>query len=186
MFNVRVTIDADPVRYFSDMSAWLSSVEQVLLTAATDAYGTVAPPTLEILQAEPPKPTNVRMPPRQWAAAKARMKRQGNYPYTRTHRYSSGWVIDAPQRSAAGVVSTALHNDTVDVEGHPYGIYVGGSINPQTPGLHQQPFHKTTGWVTAAPVATIWTNEMIALTLENFREAAAKMARVKHTRVVYE
>ena len=185
MFNVKVVFNVDPTAYFGKITDFLTRADDELYLAAQEAYAVTTQPTLDALRIYPPKPAR----PMEWLsvaqqrAARARMKRLGNYPYKRTGGYARGWTISY-LRALGGTVLT-LANTTRDGTGIAYPLYVGGAIDPRAPGLHQQPFHRITGWQASAPLVTAWANEVIARTSANFIVRMKRIGRVTGTTVTY-
>ncbi len=68
----------------------------------------------------------------------AKLREEGNLPYTRTHKLSKGWKADVVLTDAGGTFSIS--------NAAPETVYVQGDL--------AQPFHLDTGWPQAAPIIT--------------------------------
>lgn len=90
------------------------------------------------LRQEPPPAKK----PIEWTSRKqqryviAKLRREGNLPYRRTHRLAHGWHVIGEYDQ--GLTAIHLYNDN-PVTGYVYG----GSDDA---GYHQQQFHINTGW----------------------------------------
>lgn len=89
----------------------------------------------ETLRREPPRPTY----PLRWKSAKqrryvmAKLRRENNLPYRRTHVLAQSWDIRVTFNRSGGTISAENPTD-----------YAGFVYGPQ-----QQPFHEDTGWPNA-------------------------------------
>lgn len=145
-----IQITVEEVRGLDDLKKEVQRIPQYFDDSAADAY-----------QATQPLYDNLITPPRErswpgdypleWTslaqkrAVKAKLRREGNYPYVRRHEIRQSWFY-AYRREA--------YKATYDLGNtNPSAIYLYGSMDKDTPGLRQQRFHALTGWPKAVNTA---------------------------------
>lgn len=139
MIRVTATVPVDILDAIDDQMAKTPGIMQ---TAWKRALGQIRSQILSELSREPDKP---RYPlrwksPRQRRAVMAKLRREGNLPYQRTHRLARGWQVDFRDVADGGIMQ--VYNNV------PYADFVQGDS--------AQPMHLDTGWIQAAPVITKW------------------------------
>ena len=139
MIRLGVLVPTDILEAISDQ---IGRTPRLMQTAYKRQLSRLRSQILADLRQEPGKPRY----PLRWKSERqrrfvmAKLSREGNLPYQRTHRLSKGWDIVFTDTADGGVMSA--FNET------PYARFVQGD--------DAQPFHLDTNWIQAADVIVKW------------------------------
>lgn len=157
MIRTTATADTSGIDSLLDL---LEAQDTMVAAIGQRVYDRHAPDALAELRKEP----GAVKKPIQWTSDKQRkfvmaMLRKDNpdgTEYPRTHALSQGWVVKSSTQG--NVFSITFENPA------PEAKFVYGSMakNVNAAARFQQRFHIATGWQAASPIATRWTEVMIA------------------------
>ena len=154
----------------SDNDEWLRDLQQVHAVAGerieTYARREVRPFVSQQVDKTLRQEPRVRQYPNdyplEWASEKqrkyvmAKLRRENNLPYRRTHDFVHAWHVTADY--TRGLSSIVIYNDAETDDGQPLEQYVTGR--------RQQPYHHITGWPSSGSVI-----QVIVLETEDFVRA---------------
>lgn len=138
-----IKITVEDIRGFSQLQQRIRQIPKLFEEAAVDAYK-VGEPIYDTLITPPPERSWPGDYPLEWTslrqkrAVKAKLRREGNYPYVRRHEIRQSWFY--VYRFENNAATYELGNTD------PRGQWLYGSLDREMPGMHQQRFHALTGW----------------------------------------
>lgn len=139
----RADVEIDTV-VFDDIADKATNGPKEFFVIYGNAVSAIGNQTVVILSTEPGKPKY----PIRWTSERqrrfvmAKLKRMGQIPWIRTHKYSEAWEWFAKSTQTGGLF--VIENTAKTSKGEPLEQYVQG--------IHQQGFHQDTGWISTGPV----------------------------------
>ncbi len=140
VFSADVKID---VAVFNDIQDKAINGPKEYFVIYGNAVSAIGNQTMQILSTEPGKPKY----PIRWTSERqrkfvmAKLRKMGQIPYIRTGKYAKAWEWFAKSTQSGGLF--VIQNTAKTSRGEPLEQYVQG--------IHQQGFHKDTGWVSTEP-----------------------------------
>lgn len=160
MFDVEVAVDYEQLITLQQVAALLPlDVERY---AKRELRPFVSQRIDKTLRREPPTPfqqSGGQLPYIRWTSERqrryvmAKLRREGNIPYQRSHQYAGGWHVTGDY--ANGLTS-------IDVWHDPYPGDDGEDVVQFVGGSRQQGFHQDTGWPNANEVLQIVSIDLSA------------------------
>jgi hypothetical protein len=144
MIRIETVVDSDIIKAYRDLARDMPKVTQKAFKGIVQRYSTKM---LKELSTEPGKPRY----PLRWKSARqrryvmAKLRREGNLPYQRTHKLARGWRVDTKATGNEGYMR--VYNDV------PSAVFVQGDF--------AQPMHLDTGWPQAAEVFVKYEELMV-------------------------
>lgn len=160
--RIKVTVDIDILLAIEDAA---SKSPVLMKTAYKRATGRLRSRLLADLKVEPGSPVY----PIRWKTQKqrryvmAKLRREGNLPYDRTHKLANNWKVDIYGDGNGGILEA--RNDT------PYLEFVSG--------IWAQPFHLDTGWQSYEKIISDYRVEAESVLIETWFAIADPTAGVK-------
>lgn len=144
MIQIESVVDIDIVKAYRDLARDLPKVTQRAFKGIIQRHST------KIIRELSTEPGSPRYPlrwksDRQRRYVMAKLRREGNLPYQRTHKLAKSWRADIRATGAEGWLE--IRNDTPDAR------FVQGD--------DVQPFHLDTGWPQAAEVFVKYEELMV-------------------------
>jgi hypothetical protein len=140
MFSADVIIDET---VFKDIAEKATKGPKEFFVIYGNAVSAIGNQTVSILSTEPGKPKY----PIRWTSERqrkfvmAKLRRMGQIPYIRTGRYAAAWRWFAKSTQFGGLF--VIENTAKTSKGE--------SLEQYVQGIHQQGFHKDTGWIATGP-----------------------------------
>lgn len=163
---IRATATTD-TSIIDDLIYQMQNHDKIVAEIGTEVHRQYAGEALSHLQVEPGTPKY----PLKWASEKqrrfvmAKLTRENNLPYRRSHDLSQAWEVII--KIEGGVLRFIIENPA------PQAKFVYGSLakDVSAAARFQQPFHRQTGWQQASVTARYW--------LQVFQDEFTKRYRVR-------